>query len=108
MVLHLIIKIIVSLQLKVRKISPQKQSSKTSSSTTTTNDSGHPPPSKPNENSLLSGSYDEEESAASFQQALEEWRAAGNATNAVQAYTTKGIYSIIDNVMLLRIRTFLL
>ena len=61
------------------------------SSATATNDSGHPPPSKPNKNSLLSGTYDEEESAASFQQALAEWRAAGKTTNAAQSYTSKGI-----------------
>lgn len=83
------------MQSKVRKISPQKQATSTNtvetSSSTTTNNSGHPPPSKPNENSLLSGTYDEGESAASFQQALAEWRAAGKTTNAAQACTTKGI-----------------
>ena len=64
--------------------------SKTSSSTAT-NDLGHPPPSKPNEGSLLSGSYDEEESAASFQQALAEWRAKGKTTSsAQQVYSSKG------------------
>ena len=48
-------------------------------------------PVKQGNSSLLDGSYDEEESAASFQQALAEWRGqAGKTSNEVQVYTTKG------------------
>ena len=48
--------------------------------------------SKLEENSLLNGTYDEEESAASFQQALAEWRAqaGGKTSHETQAYSTKG------------------
>ena len=46
---------------------------------------------KQGDSSLLDGSYHEEESAASFQQALAEWRAqAGRTSNEVQVCTTKG------------------
>lgn len=45
-------------------------------------------------NSLLDGTYDEEESAASFQQALAEWRAqAGKkgTNHEIQASPTRGM-----------------
>ena len=48
-------------------------------------------------NSLLDGTYDEEESAASFQQALAEWRAQAGKTstsNETQASPMRGMANV--------------
>lgn len=87
--------------MKSQKTSPQKTatavntvevSSKAASQAVETNYSEQSHSPKRIENSLLDGTYNEEESAASFQQALAEWRGqAAQMNNEAQAYTTKGI-----------------
>ena len=50
--------------------------------------------------SLLDGTYDEKESAASFQQALAEWRAqSGKTSSEAQVYTTKGIGTVAPPIV---------